>query len=309
MTISRMSSDNAPAIRQYATGMTWGEGPRWHNGALWLSDTQGSCLWTDASGSWRSIQLDSPSNGLWFLPDGRLVGAMMRERRIGEWNGRTWQTYADLKALGVGPLGDVTGDANGNLYVDDVAFNAAGGETPVPGRIILIRSDGSATVAAEDVEFPNGLALIDGGRTLVVAQTAARRLTAFEVLPDGNLGARRLYADLDTLIGPDARPDGIWPAQQGVWVATTSAQTLARVGENEIYETVSTAPLLPIACCLDDTGTLIATVADTRGRTLIDAVKSRAVTTSVVLVDLVDSQPPEVTNNYEQEVKDDEQHH
>lgn len=281
-------------MKEYATGMTWGEGPRWHDGALWLSDTQGARLWTDASGAWRSVSLDSPSNGLWFLPDGRLVGAMMHERRVGEWDGRRWRAYADLAALGAGPLGDMTGDCDGNLYVDDVAFHAAVGEPPVAGRIILVRPDRSAEVAAQDVEFPNGLALIDDGRTLVVAQTAARCLTAFDVLADGTLGARRLYADLAALVGLGAHPDGIWPATRGVWVATTSAQAVVRVGEGELYETVSTAPLLPIACCLRGDGALIATAADTRGAPLIDALKARLVTTSAVIID------PEATSAWEE---------
>ncbi|PXY29882.1 hypothetical protein BAY59_11545 [Prauserella coralliicola] len=271
-------------MRQYATGMAWGEGPRWHDGALWLSDTLGARLWTDASGEWRSAGLDSPSNGLWFLPDGRLVGAMTHERRVGEWADGQWLSYVDLGGIAAGPLGDMIGDAQGNLYVDDVAFNAAAGEAPVPGRIILVRSDHSAAVAAEDVEFPNGLALVDGGRTLVVAQTAARCLTAFDVLADGTLGGRRTYADLAALVGPGAHPDGLWPAEHGVWVATTSAQAIVRAGEGEIHETVSTAPLLPIACCLRDDGALIATVADTHGAPLLDAVKSRTVTTSVVVI-------------------------
>src|SRR5690349_7501873 len=102
----------------YAQGMRWGEGPRWHDGALWLSDTQGSKLWTDASGTWESTDLESPSNGLAFLPDGRLVAAMMREPRIGVWNGGSFDTYAELPTRG--PFGDMTVDAAGNLYVDDV---------------------------------------------------------------------------------------------------------------------------------------------------------------------------------------------
>lgn len=48
-------------MTHYASGMTWGEGPRLHNGALWVSDTQGSKLWTDASGhGLRSRQTRSP---------------------------------------------------------------------------------------------------------------------------------------------------------------------------------------------------------------------------------------------------------
>ncbi|WAP55014.1 SMP-30/gluconolactonase/LRE family protein [Streptomyces sp. S465] len=271
-------------MKTYASGMRWGEAPRWHEGALWLSDTQASRLWTDASGSWRPFDLDSPSNGLWFLPDGRLVGAMMYEARIAQWDGQRWQPYADLAHLGVGPLGDMVGDADGNLYVDDVAFDAASGAPAKPGRIILVRPDGSATVAADGVDFPNGLAMTDGGRTLVVAQTALQCLTAFTVRADHTLSAPRRYADLRRLVGPDARPDGIWPTEHGIWVATTSGQALVRVTDDRLHHTVDTAPRLPIACCRRGDGTLIATLADTHGAPLMDAVASRTVTASAVLI-------------------------
>jgi len=115
-------------MKTFATGMLWGEGPRFHEGALWLSDTQGSRLWTNAMGAWRATDVESPSNGLWFLPDGTLVGAMMRDKRVGQWDGSKWQTYVDLARLEVGPLGDMIGDARGNLYVDDVAYNSHAGE-------------------------------------------------------------------------------------------------------------------------------------------------------------------------------------
>lgn len=273
------------AIEPYATGMVWGESPRWHNGALWLSDTQDSRLWTDDGGGWRSIPLDSPCNGLWFLPDGRLVGAMMHQRRVAEWDDERWRDYADLADLGAGPLGDVVGDEEGNLYVDDVGFDAVANQRPAPGRIILVRPDRNVVVAADEVEFPNGLAIIENGRTLVVAQTSAQCLTAFDIRADGTLGRRHPYADLAELLGPQARPDGIWPAEDGVWVAATSGCTIARVGDGEVHEAISTAPLLPIACCLRHDGTLTATLADTGGISLLEAVKAKTVTTSAVLID------------------------
>jgi sugar lactone lactonase YvrE len=265
--------------------MVWGESPRWHNGALWLSDTQGSRLWTDDGGAWRSTPLDSPCNGLWFLPDGRLAGAMLHQRRVAEWDEQRWRDYADLADLVAGPLGDIVGDEAGNLYVDDVGFDAVTNQRPAPGRIILVRYDRTVVVAADEVEFPNGLAIIENGHTLVVAQTSAQRLTAFEIRADGTLGRRRPYADLAKLLGPQARPDGIWPAGEGVWVATTSGCTVARVGDGEVHEAISTAPLLPIACCLRQDGTLTATLADTGGISLLEAVKAKTVTTSAVLID------------------------
>ncbi|MFC4049949.1 SMP-30/gluconolactonase/LRE family protein [Actinomadura syzygii] len=269
------------AVSVYAEGLTWGEGPRWHDGALWVSDTQGGRLWTDATGAWTATELSTPSNGLWFLPDGRLVGALMNEGRIGVWDGRDWETYADLGPLGAGPLGDLVGDALGNLYVDDVGFAAARGEAVRPGRLILVRADGTAEVAAEDVEFPNGMALLDGGRTLVVAETSRQCLTAFRVRDDATLHDRRRYADIADLAGPDARPDGIWPAAEGVWAATTTGQSVVRVVDGAAADRIDTAPHYPIACCTTDDGDLLVTLADTDGAPLMHALAHKAVSTRV----------------------------
>ncbi|WP_214410272.1 SMP-30/gluconolactonase/LRE family protein [Sphaerisporangium fuscum] len=272
-------------MKQYATGMTWGEGPRWHHGALWLSDTQGGKLWTDHDGSWKARDLDSPSNGLWFLPDGRLTAAMMHEKRIGVWTGERFTTYADLSALATGPLGDLVGDRQGNLYVDDVGFAAHAGEPPRPGRLLRAATDGSVTVVAEGIEFPNGLAFLDDGRTLIVAETSAQRLTAFTVDSDGTLGDRRLYADIAGLVGVDARPDGIWATPHGVWVATTTGHAVALVRDNTLITTIDTGSAFPIACCGDGGDRLFVTLADTGGRPLSEALAARAVETTVAVVE------------------------
>ncbi|MET9263073.1 SMP-30/gluconolactonase/LRE family protein [Amycolatopsis sp. NPDC004079] len=266
-------------MKPYGTGMSWGEGPRWHQGALWLSDTQGSRLWTDHGGSWSATKLDSPSNGLWFMPDGRLVAAMMHEKRIGVWDGGQFATYADLSTVATGPLGDLVGDEQGNLYVDDVGFKP--GEPPRPGRLVRVAVDGSATVAAENLVFPNGLAFIDDGRTLIVAETAAQRLTAFTVGADGTLTDRRLYADLADLVGPHARPDGIWPGSEGIWVATTTGHAVVLVRDNTVRETIATGTAFPIACCSDGGKRLFVTLADTGGRPLFEALAAKAVQTTV----------------------------
>ncbi|WP_116198881.1 SMP-30/gluconolactonase/LRE family protein [Amycolatopsis circi] len=271
-------------MKPYGTGMIWGEGPRWHQGALWLSDTQGSQLWTDHGGSWSATKLDSPANGLWFLPDGRLTAAMMHEKRIGVWTGGHFDTYADLSAVATGPLGDLVGDEQGNLYVDDVGFIP--GEPPRPGRLLRVGVDGSAAVAAENLDFPNGLAFIDDGRTLLVAETAAQRLTAFTVGADGTLADRRLYADLADLEGPEARPDGIWPVSEGIWVATTSGHTVVLVRDNTVRATISTGAEFPIACCSDGGNRLFVTLADTGGRPLLEALAAKAVRTTVAEVEV-----------------------
>jgi sugar lactone lactonase YvrE len=269
------------AMTSYAEGLVWGEAPRWQGNGLWVSDTQGSALWTDTSGTWTRHPLESPSNGLWVTGEGQLLAAMMHEKRIGRWSGSAFETHADLSTLVTGPLGDMIGDDHGNLYVDDVGFAMHLVESPRPGQVVLVRPTGEAEVAAADVEFPNGLALIDGGRSLVLAETSAQRLIKFTVNEDGTLGDRSVYADIRALLGEAARPDGLWPAKAGgVWVATTFGHSVARVGPARLEQEIDLAPDFPIACC-ETEDRLLVTVAATDGMSLMDAIKEKAVRTRV----------------------------
>lgn len=265
----------------YSDGLTWGEGPRWKDGALWVSDTQKGGIWTDSGGTWVFTPLAAQSNGLWFLPDGRLVGAIMRENRVGLWDGTDFSSYADLSAVAVGPLGDMVGDRHGGLYIDDVGYAAHLGEQPRPGRLIYVTPDGQATVAAAEVEFPNGLAIIDDGRTLVVAETWVQRLTAFTIGDDGQLTDKRLFADLAEIVHPEARPDGICAAPRGVWVCTLTAHAVALVDASGQLAQISTGDGYPIACCLDPDGRLLVTVAESGGIPVMEAVANKTVRTHV----------------------------
>jgi sugar lactone lactonase YvrE len=266
----------------YRDGLTWGEGPRWNDGALWVSDTQKGGIWTDRGGAWTFTPLAAQSNGLWFLPGGRLAGAIMSENRVGLWDGAGFGPYADLSAVVVGPLGDMVGDRHGGLYVDDVGFAAHRGEQPRSGRLIYVTPEGRVGVAAEGVEFPNGLAIIDDGRTLVVAETWVQRLTAFTIGEGGRLTDRRLFADLADVVHPKARPDGICAAPRGVWVCTLTAHAVALVDQSgQLAQVIGTSDGYPIACCLDAAGRLFVTVAESGGIPVMEAVANKTVKTHV----------------------------
>lgn len=265
------------------TGLTWGEGIRAVGSTVWASDPQGGTLWTNESGAWTSHPLAAQSNGLWPLPEGRLAGVIMRERRVGVWNGAGFEPYADLASIATGPLGDMVGDADGGLYVDDVGFAAHLGEAPRPGRLLYVApGGGSVRVAAEDVVFPNGLAIIDGGGTLVLAETSNRRLIAFDVVGDGTLSNRRIYAELETLLGVDAQPDGIAAAAAGgVWVATLGGHAIVRIRDGVVVDRIDLGGGVPIACFESADGVLWATVADPSGLPFMEAVTTKVVTTAI----------------------------
>ncbi|MCG0288188.1 hypothetical protein [Streptomyces sp. PSAA01] len=96
---------------------------------------------------------------------------------------------------------------------------------------------------------------------------------------------RRTYADLAHLVGGAARPDGIRPTPDGVWVATTTAHALALLRENELVTTIDTGTLLPIPCRTDGGNRLFATLADTHGPPLGEALASKSVRTTVALIE------------------------
>jgi sugar lactone lactonase YvrE len=262
-------------IEELRTGnLLWGESPRSRDGELWVSDTQGSKLVVvgpNGAGP-RVIELESPVNGTWFLPTGDLVAARMSETRVDKFDGETWATYSDVTELSrTGRLGDLIALPDGTVFVDDVTH----GE---PGQLLRIDTDGKGSVAADDLTFPNGLAVIDDGRTLVVAETFAGRLSAFTLTPDRRLEDRRVMIDLQSELGPDFLPDGICACADGsVWVATTRGSALVRVVGGSVEEQIELDGFV-IACCLSaDESDLYVTVAQSLdpGVEVIDAVYKR----------------------------------
>ncbi len=102
---------------------------------------------------------------------------------------------ADLSAITTCKCNDMVVDRSGNAYVGDFGYDLLAGAPPAPGVLALARPTASTAVVADDVHFPNGC-VITPGEELIVAESAANRLTAFRIEPDGTLSNRRMFADL-----------------------------------------------------------------------------------------------------------------
>lgn len=230
--------------RPLVGGLVFGEGPRWRDDRLWFSDMHGEAVHTvDLDGELETVltlEGRRPS-GLGFLPDGSLLVVSMLEPELLRWDGRELTVHADLRGL-VPAANDMVVDARGNAYV---------GSFPPPadpdGVIVLVRPDGSATVAAEGVVFPNGSVLTDEGRTLVVAESLGRRFTRFTITPDGSLTDRSPFADC-----APRGPDGICiDAEGAIWAAMPLAHAFERIAEGgAVLDRIDVGERLAIACAL-----------------------------------------------------------
>lgn len=212
-----------------ADGLGFPEGPRWHDGRLWFSDFHDQVVRTLTPDGRldRVLELDDSPSGLGWLPDGDLLVVSMVRRALLRVSGGAVTTHADLAQHTRSRANDLVVDGQGRAWVSSFGFDLEQGAAPEPTHLVRVDPDGAVHVAAEGVVFPNGMVLSDDGRTLVVAETYAARLTAFDVAATGELSGRRVFAEL-----PGVAPDGICLDASGqVWVATARTPEVLRVSE------------------------------------------------------------------------------
>jgi sugar lactone lactonase YvrE len=219
------------------TGIAFGESPRWHDGRLWFSDWGAHQVIALNPDGGHEVVASVPSFPMCidFLPDGRLLVVDSAHQRLlrREPDG-SMVTHADLTAISKKPWNDIVVDAHGNAYVNCIGFDFPGGE-PVPGFVVRVAADGSVRRAADDLAFPNGMAITADGATLLVAESHGNQITAYDIGADGALAARRVWANTG-----DDHPDGIClDADGAVWYADVGNRHCVRIREGgEILATV-----------------------------------------------------------------------
>src|SRR6266480_1080212 len=223
-------------VRTLLTGRGLVESPRWHGDRLYFSDwSAGEVLAVDLAGRSEVIaRVKSLPLCTAWLPDGRLVivsspdGRLLRREPDG-----SLVTHADLGRPG---WNDIVVDGRGNAYVNGAGFNPMAGEEFRPGSVHLVTEDGAVRQVADDIAFPNGMAVTADNSTLIVADSYRHQLVGFDIAADGGLSGRRVWADL----GEDA-PDGICLDTDGaVWYADVPHQHCVRIAEGgQILDTVA----------------------------------------------------------------------
>jgi sugar lactone lactonase YvrE len=214
-------------VRTLLAGRGLVESPRWHGDRLYFSDwSAGEVVAVDLRGASEVVARvrSLPLCTAW-LPEGRLVivssadGRLLRREPDG-----TLVTHADLGRPG---WNDVVADGRGNVYVNGAGFNPMVGEDFRPGSVFLVAVDGSVRQVADDIAFPNGMAVTADNSTLIVADSYRHSLVGFDIGSDGGLSNRRVWAELG-----DGVPDGICvDADNAAWYADVPNQRCVRVAE------------------------------------------------------------------------------
>jgi len=245
-------------VRTLVDGVYFGEGPRWRDGRLWFSDFYAHAVKSvSPEGDLRTeFSIDDEPSGLGWLPDGDLLVVSMEQRRLlrrspdGE-----IRLHADLSKIASWHCNDMVVDAAGRAYVGNFGFDLhdelekRGDESVIAehgtARLAFVDADGTVREAAADMHFPNGSVITPDGKTLIVGETLAGCLTAFDIGPGGELAHRREWASLWPRI-----PDGIClDAEGAVWVANPIAHECFRVAEGgEVLEVIETS--LPCYACM-----------------------------------------------------------
>jgi sugar lactone lactonase YvrE len=240
--------DTAP-FEVLLDGLTFPEAPRWRDGKLWFSDFYSfQVLTVDLYGRAETVaEVPQRPSGLGWMPDGTLLVVSMLDRSLLRSEAGRLRKVADLSALAGGPCNDMVVDAQGRAYVGNFGYDRHAGEAPKTTCIARVDPDGRVVRAAEDLMFPNGTVITPDGRTLIVGETFAERLTAFDIEADGALTNRRVFARVEGM-----SPDGIClDAEGAVWVADPFGKKLMRISaEGRLERIIATGERGPYACML-----------------------------------------------------------
>jgi sugar lactone lactonase YvrE len=256
-----VSSQETGVIEAHSrlTGLAIGESPRWHEDRLWFAHWGTQEIVAVGLEGNSEVVGQGPAGLGWsidWLPDGRLLVTGQEPMRR-EPDG-SMVRHADLSAVADLGWNEIVVDGRGNIYVDCVGFRF-GQEEFSPGILALVTPDGSARQVADGLAFPNGMVVTPDNSTLIVSESFAGRLTAFDIAADGSLSNRRVWAE-----GIGA--DGICIDAEGAVWTQSGANACLRVREGgEVLQRIE-LDRSPFACMLggSDRRTLFITAAEWR---------------------------------------------
>jgi len=224
------------------TGGSFFEGPRWHEGTWWVSDFYRQQVSRIAPDGAEEVvcRVEQQPSGMDWLPDGSLVVVSMKDHRVLRVADGQLSTLADLTEHCGGHLNDLVVDAAGRVFVGDFGFDLMAGGDVRTASLKRVDPDGTVTVVADGLQFPNGMVITPDGGTLIVGETLGNRYTAFDLAADGTLSNQRVWAELgapvtgrttEEVLGQLViAPDGCTlDAEEHIWAADAVGGRVARI--------------------------------------------------------------------------------
>lgn len=253
-------------LQRLSQGGDFFEAPRYQAGRWWLSDFYRHVVVTiDGEGREETVmEVEGQPSGLGWLPDGSmLVVSMIDHRLLRRYPDGHVEQHADLSAYVGGPVNDLVVDAQGRAYVGDFGFDLMSGAVPVTTTLKRVDPDGTITVVADELAFPNGMVITPDGMSLIVGETFGGRYTAFAVADDGSLDARRVWAQVTPQMPPGTTleeflasggfaPDGCCLDREGhIWSADAEGQRCVRLAPGgDIVEEIRMPDELGCFACM-----------------------------------------------------------
>ena len=245
---SPLRSTPAKTLVDVHSGLKFAKSPRWTGQELVFLDIHDRSIKSvDLQGKVRTVRnLSYLPGGLDMLANGELLVGDAWQRKIYRWGETGSKMLADLSDVTGYCLSDSIVDSRGGMYVGDAGFDFLDPlKDPVPnGIIVYVTADGNVSIVAADLFFPNGMIVTQDNETLIVAETLARRLLAFDISNDGSLHNRRVWAQFED----DVKPDGICLDNEGaVWVAGSGLCALrVREGGEVDHQIATKRPVVAV---------------------------------------------------------------
>ena len=240
-------------LQEFVSGLDFGEAPRWHDGALWISDiARREVLRIDASSAavTRAFSTPGEPSGLGWLPDGSLLVVQMEEHEVLRWDGVSLAPYADTSAFSRWKLNDMVVAASGQAWISNMGFDY---ESEPACTTVLVGLDpqGKPFAAADGLHCPNGMAIDPSGTQLVVGQSASREVLQFRITASGELAERSVFGTLPQ----GGCSDGLcMDAAGALWIASPTTREFLRMEPGgRITDRVPTPGRHAIACVLGGT--------------------------------------------------------